>query len=122
MLEPHHIERPGKNFRQDLCCRHAAQCGHGVFRFQQPQHFPADALARQLRKSRFPGGSGVQRCGIQIALAIPGVKAKQPQNAQIILADARRRHERGISIRTAGNVDKASGHADGDLIERLNLE
>ena len=47
-----------------------------------------------LREPRFFRRRGVQGVRVDLALAVPGMEAEQAQDAQIIFADARRRHRR----------------------------
>ena len=67
----------------------------------------------------------MQRRRIELALAVPGLEAEQAQDAQIILADARRgiadeAHPAGFQIRKP--ADDVEHRAVGRGIERVHRE
>ena len=45
----------------------------------------------RVSRDRLSPQRGVQCIGVDLALAVPGMETEQPQDAQIIFADARRR-------------------------------
>ena len=66
----------------------------GALRDQQLQHLHAHAFGGKARKSRAPADAGEISGAIRLARAIGGMEAEEPQDAQIILGDALRRHRR----------------------------
>ena len=96
-----------------------------IFGFQQPQHFLLHALAGKLCETGLLRRRRAQRFGVDLALAVPGVEAEQAQDAQIILADARRgvadeAHASGLEIGDA--ADRVENLAVGVGIERVHRE
>ena len=88
-IKPRDVQFARQHFCQDSRSRHRSQYGCGILRFQQAQHLLGDALSRQNGKPRLLRASCAQGLSIDLTFAVPGVKAEQAQDAQIILADAR---------------------------------
>ena len=73
----------------------------------------------------FSGCRRMQRAGVDLALAVPGMKTEQPQDAQIVLADARRRipdetNASRLQIRDA--ADEIDHFAVSGRVERVHRE
>ena len=64
-----------------------ASVGVGMRREQKLQQFHPHPLARQHFEPGARADAGVQAGGIRRAFAVIGVKAKEPQDAQIIFGD-----------------------------------
>jgi hypothetical protein len=74
--------------RQNSGRRHHPQHRHGMGGLQQPQQFLGDAFRRQALELVLGQGCRAQAFRVDLALAVPGMKAEQPQHPQIILGDA----------------------------------
>ena len=110
----HRRERPGvgdaaENRQQQPAIRHRGDRAGRTFRDHQLQHFHAHAFGGKRGEAGAAGNAGEISGAIRFARAIGGMNAEEPEDAQVILGDAR-----------GGIADEA--HAPGaDIIQSADV-
>src|SRR5437763_612472 len=67
---------------------HRANRLNGILRFEQPQQFLANAFAGKNAQAFTLCLGGAERRLVDVTFSVPGVKTKEPEDAQIVFADA----------------------------------
>ena len=88
VFEPLQLQCAGQQLGQNAGRRHHPQHRLGTARFQQAQQLLGDAFRRQGFQLVLRRRGGAQAVRINVALAVPGMEAEQPQHPQIVFGDA----------------------------------
>jgi hypothetical protein len=115
--------RGGKHERDQPVAQHGAHQLRPAQSDEQAQHLLAHPLGRQQAKSSALGNAGGKALGVGRTLAIVGGQAEEAQDAQVVLADARRRiaDEAHAALGEIGiGAERVEHLAVGAAIERVD--